>query len=72
MRLYDPIWRINQGMILLSACNYILNNVMIRRFHTDERVRSIELLLQEKIPHDPHIEYPHPERPRNRNRLRAL
>jgi len=51
----------HQGMILLSACNYILNDVMVRRFHTDERVQSIELLLQEKIPRDPHIEYPHPE-----------
>ena len=51
----------HQGMILLAACNYLSNDVMIRRFHTDERVQSIELLLQEKIPQDPHLEYPHPE-----------
>lgn len=51
----------HQGMILLAACNYLSNNAMIRRFHADERVQSIELLLQEKIPQDPHIEYPHPD-----------
>jgi cyclic beta-1,2-glucan glucanotransferase len=34
---------------------------MVRRFHADERVQSIELLLQEKIPQNPHIEHPHPE-----------
>ena len=51
----------HQGMILLSACNYLSNDVMVRRFHADERVQSIELLLQEKIPRDAHIEYPHPE-----------
>ena len=51
----------HQGMILLAACNYLSNDVMVRRFHADERVQSIELLLQEKIPQDPHIEYPHPE-----------
>ncbi|HUH98771.1 MAG TPA: glucoamylase family protein [Anaerolineales bacterium] len=51
----------HQGMILLAACNYLLDDVMVRRFHSDERVRSIELLLQEKIPQDAHIEYPHPE-----------
>ena len=51
----------HQGMILLSACNYLSQNVMVRRFHADERVQSIELLLQEKIPQNPHIEYPHPD-----------
>jgi cyclic beta-1,2-glucan synthetase len=51
----------HQGMILLAVCNYFSKDGMVRRFHADERVRSIELLLQEKIPQDPHIEYPHPE-----------
>ena len=50
----------HQGMILLAACNYLLKDVMVQRFHTDQRIKSIELLLQEKIPQDPHIEYPHP------------
>jgi cyclic beta-1,2-glucan synthetase len=61
----------HQGMILLAACNYLLDDVMVRRFHADERIQSVELLLQEKIPQNPPIEYPHadepadlPERPR--------
>jgi cyclic beta-1,2-glucan synthetase len=51
----------HQGMILLAACNYLSNNIIVERFHADERIQSIELLLQEKIPQNPHIEYPHPE-----------
>ncbi|MCJ7434188.1 MAG: hypothetical protein MUO77_11945, partial [Anaerolineales bacterium] len=38
----------HQGMILLSLSNYLLNNRMIRRFHADARIESIELLLQEQ------------------------
>ncbi len=53
----------HQGMILLAACNYLLDNKIVRRFHTDERIQSIDLLLQEKIPQNPHFEYPHPEEP---------
>ena len=53
----------HQGMILLAACNYLLEGVMVKRFHADERIRSVELLLQEKVPHNPHIEYPHPDDP---------
>jgi len=49
----------HQGMILLAACNYLLEDVMVKRFHTDEHVQSVELLLQEKIPQNPPIEYPH-------------
>jgi len=61
----------HQGMILLAACNYLSDEIMVRRFHADERIQSVELLLQEKIPQNPPIEYPHadevadlPERPR--------
>jgi cyclic beta-1,2-glucan synthetase len=53
----------HQGMILMAACNYLLDDVMIDRFHADERIQSVELLLQEKIPHNPPIEYPHPDEP---------
>ncbi len=53
----------HQGMILLSACNYLSDDVMVRRFHADERIQSVELLLQEKIPQNPSIEYPHPDEP---------
>ena len=51
----------HQGMILLAACNYLSKDVMVKRFHADERIQSVELLLQEKIPQNPPIEYPHPD-----------
>jgi cyclic beta-1,2-glucan synthetase len=53
----------HQGMILLAACNYLSDDVMVRRFHADERIHSVELLLQEKIPQNPPIEYPHSDEP---------
>ena len=51
----------HQGMILLAACNYLSDDMIVQRFHADERIQSVELLLQEKIPLDPPIEYPHPD-----------
>ncbi|MDP1545527.1 MAG: glucoamylase family protein [Anaerolineales bacterium] len=53
----------HQGMILMAACNYLLDDVMVQRFHADEHIQSIELLLQEKIPLNPPIEYPHLDEP---------
>lgn len=40
----------HQGMILISLCNYIFNRLMVRRFHADPLIESVELLLQEQIP----------------------
>lgn len=40
----------HQGMIMLSLVNYLQEEVMIRRFHAEPRIQSIELLLQERIP----------------------
>lgn len=51
----------HQGMILLAAGNYLLADVMVRRFHADRRIQSVELLLQEKIPQNPPLEYSHPD-----------
>jgi len=48
----------HQGMILLSLLNYLQNDVMVRRFHADPLVRSVELLLQEKVPFDAPRESP--------------
>lgn len=53
----------HQGMILMAACNYLSDDVMVRRFHADEHIQSVELLLQEKIPQNPPIEYPHLDEP---------
>jgi cyclic beta-1,2-glucan synthetase len=40
----------HQGMIMLSLVNTLLDKPMIRRFHADLQIRSVELLLQERLP----------------------
>ena len=40
----------HQGMIMLSLVNTLYDKPMIRRFHSDPQVRSVELLLQERLP----------------------
>lgn len=40
----------HQGMGLLAICNLLFGNGMQRRFHASPLVRSVELLLQEKLP----------------------
>jgi len=51
----------HQGMSLLALTNYLQDDVMVRRFHADPRVQSVQLLLQEQVPHHAPVEYPHPE-----------
>jgi len=46
----------HQGMILLSLTNYLTRNCMIRRLHSDPRIESVELLLQERIPQRVRVE----------------
>lgn len=46
----------HQGMILLALANYLQDETMISRFHADPRVESVELLLQERIPHQAPLE----------------
>ena len=48
----------HQGMILLSLCNYLFDKRMIRRFHADRRIESVELLLQEQTPAHAPTEHP--------------
>ncbi|MGE5073673.1 MAG: GH36-type glycosyl hydrolase domain-containing protein, partial [Anaerolineae bacterium] len=50
----------HQGMILLSLLNYLKDDIMVRRFHADPRVRSVELLLQERIPDEAAVQAPRP------------
>ncbi|MFL7867499.1 MAG: glucoamylase family protein [Anaerolineales bacterium] len=40
----------HQAMILLSLLNYLKKDLMVQRFHAHPWVRSVELLLQEKVP----------------------
>jgi cyclic beta-1,2-glucan synthetase len=51
----------HQGMIMLSLCNYLLDKRMIRRFHSDPRIESVELLMQEQTPTHAPTEYPRPQ-----------
>ncbi len=46
----------HQGMILLSLANYLTDEKMINRFHSDVRIQSVELLLQEKLSNQAPIE----------------
>ena len=47
----------HQGMILLALTNYLQDEAIVRRFHADPRVQSVELLLQEKIPQRAPVEH---------------
>lgn len=40
----------HQGMILISLNNFLNNNIMVERFHSNPVVKAGEFLLQEKIP----------------------
>jgi cyclic beta-1,2-glucan synthetase len=50
----------HQGMILLALANYLGDGAMVRRFHADPRVQSVELLLQEQVPEQVPLQVPHP------------
>ncbi len=51
----------HQGMILLSLGNYLRNDTIVQRFHSDPRIETVRLLLQEQIPVRAPIEHPHPQ-----------
>src|SRR5690606_4169767 len=40
----------HQGMSLLSLTNLLQGQSMIERFHSDKRVQTLEMLLQERVP----------------------
>ncbi len=51
----------HQGMILMAIANFLHEDIMVRRLHSDPRIQSVELLLQEQVPHavpsqDPYAE----------------
>jgi cyclic beta-1,2-glucan synthetase len=47
----------HHGMSLLSMTNHLQHEVMQGRFHSDPRIQSVELLLQEKTPRQAPVEY---------------
>jgi cyclic beta-1,2-glucan synthetase len=40
----------HQGMVLLSLTNFLASNVLVRRFHADARIASLEPFLHEQVP----------------------
>ena len=54
----------HQGMILVALDNYLSkvrlgqDGLMVERFHSDPRLQSVDLLLQERVPFDVPLEFP--------------
>jgi cyclic beta-1,2-glucan synthetase len=40
----------HQGMIMTALANYLDSQSVVRRFHADPRIQSVEFLLQEQVP----------------------
>ncbi|MEO6596410.1 MAG: glucoamylase family protein, partial [Planctomycetota bacterium] len=53
----------HQGMSLVALANACLGAPMVRRFHSDPRVRATEPLLQERVPRFVPVIRPRPEEP---------
>ncbi len=51
----------HQGMILMAMVNFFHDDIMVRRMHSDPRIQSIDLLLQEQIPHSVPLQDPYAE-----------
>ena len=51
----------HQGMTLAAICNALTNHALVRRFHADRRMGTMDLLLQERIPWDLPPETPRAE-----------
>ncbi len=49
----------HQGMILMALANYFLKDIMVRRMHSDPRIQSVELLLQEQVPQAVQLQNPY-------------
>ena len=43
---------------MMALVNYFHHDVMVRRMHSDPRIQSVELLLQEQIPQAPPVQNP--------------
>ena len=52
---YEPVKTYmahHQGLILNSINNLINDNIMQKRFHKNPKIKSVDILLQEKLPED--------------------
>ena len=51
----------HQGMILMAMVNYFHKDIMVHRMHSDPRIQSVELLLQEQLPQSVPLQDPYAE-----------
>lgn len=49
----------HQGMIMLGLVNYLEDEIMVGRFHSEPSIQSVELLLQEQVPQGVSLQNPH-------------
>ncbi|NMC34882.1 MAG: cellobiose phosphorylase [Veillonellaceae bacterium] len=49
----------HQGMILMAMANFFHEEIMIQRMHSDTRIQSVELLLQEQVPQSVSLQNPY-------------
>ena len=61
----------HQGMILMAMVNFFHDNIMVRRMHSDPRIQSVELLLQEQVPQAVPLQDPFAEDVKGVQRLTA-
>ena len=61
----------HQGMILMAMANFFHDDIMVRRMHSDPRIQSVELLLQEQVPHAVPLQDPYAEDVKGVQRLTA-
>jgi cyclic beta-1,2-glucan synthetase len=61
----------HQGMILMAMVNFFHDDIMVRRMHSDPRIQSVELLLQEQVPQAVPVQDPYAEDVKGVQRLTA-
>ena len=61
----------HQGMILMALANYFHDDIMVKRMHSDPRIQSVELLLQEQVPLAVPLQDPYAEDVKGVQRLTA-
>ena len=61
----------HQGMILMAMVNFFHDDIMVQRMHSDPRIQSVELLLQEQVPQAVPLQDPYAEDVKGVQRLTA-
>jgi cyclic beta-1,2-glucan synthetase len=51
----------HHGMVMMAMANFFHNDVMVDRMHSDPRIQSVELLLQEQVPQAVPLQNPYAE-----------